>query len=454
MVNSLSIEDMKEAARLRGGWCLSEIYINQLTKLTWKCAEDHIWEALPKHVRKGSWCPVCARKRENRIKRPDLNIESMKIISEKLGGVCLSDRYVNKSTKLRFKCEKGHEFETRPAEIQRGSWCPYCSGKYGNSIEKMHKIAKERGGKCLSNSYINVFTHLSWECANGHQFNAIPKHVLNGHWCPNCTTYLNEQLCRYILETLFDVKFIKDRTVLNGFELDGYNSDLKLAFEYNGKQHYEEIDFFYSRGDTNLYDRIQRDKLEEQLCKELGITLLIIPYTVDSKNLVFFIAEELIDKGFQFKVSPKDINYDNYYPTKQELEEILKIAKDKGGECLSTVYINVDSKMEFICNRGHFFESTPYLIKKGQWCKKCFYLDKAGASQRLDKNEMHKIAEQKNWECLSTEYKNARAKLIWRCEKGHIFERSLSHVKEGRGCPICNKKNNKANYFIQETLWE
>ena len=81
--------------------------------------------------------------------------------------------------------------------------------------------------------------------------------IINGHWCPNCTTYLNEQLCRYILETLFDNKFIKDHTVLDGYELDGYSAELKLAFEYHGKQHYEEVDFFYSRGDMNLNDRIK-----------------------------------------------------------------------------------------------------------------------------------------------------------------------------------------------------
>lgn len=439
MAKTLTIEDMRQMAAENGGWCLSEEYINQLTKLTWKCAKGHVWVTLPKHIRKGTWCPTCARKKENRKSYGTVTIEDMKRMAKERGGECLSDTYVNKSTKLQFKCGEGHVFETRPAEILRGNWCSFCAGKHKNSIEKMKKIAKERGGKCLSTSYKNVFTHLVWECANGHQFHAIPKHVLNGHWCPNCTTYLNEQRCRFILESLFETKFVKDHSVLDGYELDGYNAELKLAFEYHGKQHYEEVDFFYSRGDMSLEDRIARDKLKEKRCEELGIVLLVIPYTVDPADHVSFIVNELSERGFQFKIEPEDINFDNYYPTKSELQEIQDIAEAKGGKCLSNEYINVDTKMDFVCEKGHHFSTTPWRIKKGNWCRKCFETERAGASQRLDANEMHRIAAEKGWKCLSTEYKNARTKLTWQCENGHTFERNLSHVKEGRGCPTCKK---------------
>lgn len=437
MSKSLSIEDMIKMASEKGGWCLSEVYINQKTKLTWKCSAGHVWETIPKHIRAGAWCPTCARKKENRKSYGNINIDDLKQIAGEKGGECLSDTYKNKSTKLKFKCSEGHIFETRPAEILRGYWCAFCSGRHKNSIEKMIKIAHERGGKCLSPTYKNVFTHLLWECANGHRFNAIPKHVINGHWCPNCTTYLNEQRCRYILETLFGTKFIKDLTVLDGYELDGYNPELKLAFEYHGRQHYEQVDFFYSRGDMNLNDRIERDKFKEKRCKELGIELLVIPYTIEPKNHVSFMANELTKKGFQFKVSPQNITFDNYYPTKRELSEIKDIAESKGGKCLSNVYINVDSKMDFVCKNGHYFSTTPWRVKLGNWCRKCFEMERSGSSQRLDSNEMYRVAEEKGWECLSKEYKNARTKLIWKCEDEHIFERTLGHVKEGRGCPLC-----------------
>lgn len=438
MSQPLTIEDMKQMAEDKGGWCLSDEYTNNLTKLTWKCSEGHIWETIPKHVRKGAWCPVCSRKSENRRSYEALTLENLKKIAESKGAKCLSDVYVNKSTKIKFECSEGHIFEMRPAEIQRGSWCKYCAGKHKNSIEKMHEIAETRKGKCLSTSYKNVFTKLKWQCANGHEFEAIPKHVLNGHWCPNCTVYLNEQRCRYILETLFDTKFIKDQNALNGFELDGYNEELKLAFEYHGKQHYEPVEFFYSRGDLSFEDRIERDRQKEQLCEELGIDLLIIPYTVSPEDHVSFITTELSKRGYFFKTNPQDISFENYTLTNESLREIQEIAESKGGKCLSAEYINVDTKLDFICEKGHVFSNTPYHIKKGQWCRKCSYENRS-KRLRLNPSEMHEIARMKGWTCLSTEYKNASQKLKWQCEEGHLFERSLGHVKEGRGCPSCKK---------------
>lgn len=368
------------------------------------------------------------------------DMERLHQIAKSKGGICLVQEYTSSEIKIPWKCKEGHIFNTRPSEIVQGTWCPYCAGRFNHSIEKMHNIAKERGGQCLSKTYKNVFSKLLWECANGHQFYAIPKHVLNGHWCPNCSIYLNEQRCRYILEKLFDVKFIKDRNILDGLELDGYNDDLKLAFEYHGQQHYEHVDFFYSRGDVNLNDRIERDRFKEERCRELGIELLIIPYTIEAENHISFIVNEITKRGFEFKVNPDDITFDNFYPTKQELKDIQDIAESKGGKCLSDVYINVDTKMDFVCKNGHYFSTTPWRIKLGNWCRKCFEIERAGASQRLDSNEMYLIAKEKGWECLSKVYKNARTKLTWKCAEGHIFERTLSHVKEGRGCPSCNKR--------------
>ena len=435
----LTIDDMRRLASDKGGWCLSEEYINQLTKLTWKCSEGHIWGTIPKHIRKGTWCPICSRKKENRYFHKDVTIEMLKQKAEEKSGHCLSDKYINQVTKLNFQCKEGHIFEATPSSILRGTWCPHCAGKHKYSIEKMQEIAKERGGKCLSLTYKSIHSKLLWECANGHQFQTIPRHVMNGHWCPNCTIYLNEQLCRYILESLFEDKFIKDRNVLNGYELDGYNAKLKLAFEYHGKQHFEQVDFFYSRGDMTLSERKERDRLKEELCGELGIELLIIPYTVEPKSFVSFIIEELTKRGYEFKVNPNGINFDNYYPSKSELSEIQDLAELKKGKCLSTIYINIDSKMDFICKKGHRFSITPYYLKMGQWCRKCSY-ETRGDLYRLDTSEMYRIAKEKGWECLSKEYKNARTKLKWKCEYGHIFDRNLSHIKEGRGCPICKKR--------------
>jgi len=57
-----TIGEMRDLAAARGGKCLSGAYINIATKLRWRCAEGHEWEATTASVRsQRSWCPVCAR---------------------------------------------------------------------------------------------------------------------------------------------------------------------------------------------------------------------------------------------------------------------------------------------------------------------------------------------------------------------------------------------------------
>jgi len=59
----LDLEDMRAAAAFRGGTCLSKKMEtgDLFTKLEWKCAFDHNFEATPNIVLKGGhWCPDCA----------------------------------------------------------------------------------------------------------------------------------------------------------------------------------------------------------------------------------------------------------------------------------------------------------------------------------------------------------------------------------------------------------
>ena len=58
-----------------------------------------------------------------------LSIKDFKEIARERGGKCLSDVYVNSYTKLRFRCWCGQEWEGRPDNIKRGHWCPTCGSK-------------------------------------------------------------------------------------------------------------------------------------------------------------------------------------------------------------------------------------------------------------------------------------------------------------------------------------
>lgn len=79
-------------------------------------------------------------------------------------------------------------------------------------------------------------------------------------------------------------------------ELDGYNEELKLAFEYNGKQHYKKSRYNWT--EEMLEDQIARDSIKRQLCKENNITLIEVPYTVTQKEFYGYILCILKELNF------------------------------------------------------------------------------------------------------------------------------------------------------------
>jgi hypothetical protein len=182
MSKKLTIEEMKLLANNRGGKCLSSNYVNINSKLKWQCEKEHIWEATPASVAKSCrWCPECANDSRK------LSIGEMKLLAKKHAGECLSVKYINSYTKLRWQCEYDHEWEARPGSIKQGQWCPQCaSDKTKVTIEDMREIAKERKGNCLSKIYQDAHSKLKWECSEGHVWESKPNAVKNGRWCAKC----------------------------------------------------------------------------------------------------------------------------------------------------------------------------------------------------------------------------------------------------------------------------
>jgi tRNA(Arg) A34 adenosine deaminase TadA len=60
---------LQSLAEQQGGKCLSKEYINSKTKLLWKCAKGHEWQAAPSSIKSGQWCPICAVKIQTETRR-------------------------------------------------------------------------------------------------------------------------------------------------------------------------------------------------------------------------------------------------------------------------------------------------------------------------------------------------------------------------------------------------
>jgi len=359
----LTIEEMQELARSKGGECLSNNYANAISKLKWRCKEGHIFLASPISVKCQHWCPECVGLKK-------LTIYDMEEVAKSKGGECLSKIFTNSRSKLKWKCDRGHIWDATSSNIKNGTWCPDCGGSKRLSLENMRELAATKGGKCLSTEYINASTKLKWKCKEGHEWEVKQSHIKQGSWCPICSDGVSERICRKFFEEIFNEKFPKKRYEWllspkgEKLELDGYNEKLKLAFEYNGEQHYKKLNhisndkFDY----TKQCDQIKRDK-----CKEKVITLIEVPYTIKYEDMEKFILKET-NSNIPFK----NLNYKEWdIYSRDILNQLKEIVINKGGVCLSDRYINSKSKLTLKCKNGHIWSTCADNIKQGNWCPKC-----------------------------------------------------------------------------------
>lgn len=289
-----TLEDCQEFAINKGGLCLSTEYKNSKVPMLWRCSEGHEWSTRFGHIKHDdTWCPFCLDKRVLKY-----SIEDCQKYAKERNGECLSSKYVNGQEKMKWRCSEGHEWFTKFYHMTHyNTWCSICSGKAKLSLEECQEHAKKQGGECLSTEYINSNTKMEWKCSNGHTWYCNFTYIKNKNsWCPNCK-YKSESACRDLLEELTGEKFPKTRTKwLSGLELDGFSERLNLGFEYNGEQHYKVVPCFHKNGIRDLEVQQKRDVKKIHLCKENGIKLIIIPYEythTELEKLRKFLIEEL-----------------------------------------------------------------------------------------------------------------------------------------------------------------
>lgn len=180
--NGRNIFRMNELAAKFGGKCLSTKYIGTQINMEWECERGHRFKMSRENVKRGAWCQKC--------KNEDIWVEWYKEVLNyvgKKGGKLLTDKLTDSTTKIKIECQKGHTWKTSPRSlIYRNTWCPYCYGKVPLSLEEMKATARSHGGKCLSKVYVNSKTHLQWQCAKKHIWEAPYHNIQSGNWCPTC----------------------------------------------------------------------------------------------------------------------------------------------------------------------------------------------------------------------------------------------------------------------------
>lgn len=108
-----------------------------------------------------------------------------------------------------------------------------------------------------------------------------------------------ERITRRVFEHLFKKPFVRVRPDFlknpesnRNLELDGYNEELKIAFEYNGIQHYCFPNGF-KQTKKEFEQQLRRDKFKMEKCNEHGIYLITVPYSVPHENILHYVWHQL-----------------------------------------------------------------------------------------------------------------------------------------------------------------
>lgn len=113
-----------------------------------------------------------------------------------------------------------------------------------------------------------------------------------------------ERYCLEFMEMLFPGHRFKKvrpdwlRNTLHGtgrcLELDGFCPELRLALEYNGRQHYEWPNFTGMTQEEFIRQQ-ERDQFKAHTCIKNNVCLIRIPYTVPLERIPLAIYAKLLD---------------------------------------------------------------------------------------------------------------------------------------------------------------
>lgn len=377
-------------------------------------------------------------------------IEMAKELAASRGGKCLSTIYNRPSEHLQWECKEGHVWFASFGNIKyNNAWCAKCSNRLLLTIEECQNYAKERNGECLSKIYVRCEDHLEWKCSSGHiWFSAFANMKHQKQWCPDCKTSVSEQMTTAFFEFVFKEKFIKIRPdwlkKIKNLELDGYCEKLNLAFEFQGRQHYEPI-----YGNDNFIRTTENDKYKKDICIKNNVKLIILDGRGNINTVVNYLKcellkicnndNELIKFAKNISLFDEDKVKLNYIG---KLVLVKELAIKRGYECISDKYVDRDFKLDFTCSEGHLFKLSPRNLDRGSRCPDC-------SKPSLEK--LKKIAEINGGKCLSDKYVDTDTKLKWSCKNNHIWEATANGIYySGTWCGRCAGVRKHTIEFVKE----
>lgn len=259
-------------------------YLGDKSKIKVRCKIcGHEWEDSPTHLKQGRGCSKCKKQQKLKILEKDF----IKRCSEKHNNKYDYSmvKYVNQHTIIDIICPIHGIFHQEAQSHLRGRNCPKCAHPskapiLSEFIEKANKVH----GKFYDYSkvnYINSKTPIIIICPKHGDFYQTPDKHIQGAECPKCQLKSQTKLYEKLKESFpnEEILFEVNNKIIPWLGLqrfDIYFPKYNIAIEYNGIQHYVEVEHF--GGKIGLSETKKRDELKRQKCKDNNCILFEVKY--------------------------------------------------------------------------------------------------------------------------------------------------------------------------------
>lgn len=319
----------------------------------------------------------------------------------------VGDNYVNTETPIKVECLICHiQFDYKILNLAHNTACKKCGpnapGKWCRTpFDEMSERVQKFGFELVDIEH-GVKTMCVIKCKQGHVCTRNIHDIEEGLKCPECIGYnlVAEAICRKYFEYLFGLPFKKSKfdwyinNEGNAMEIDGYNKELNLAFEYDGVLHFKFIPHFHKT--IERFEKYQSDDiLKSKLCVENNVTLIRVPYTIKYNKMLDYIKEQCVVQNIPFedKENISIENLDIYNKFTEERNNAVDEGLKETNFIRSGDILNVQDMIYITCKTCETPKHVRYydvINKKKEY--DCLQCEKDTKTETL-----RKIVSSKNW---------------------------------------------------------
>lgn len=222
-----------------------------------------------------------------------------------------------KPAKATCRCECGRTTTVIGTQLTSGKTqscgCLQAERASESNTKDWTSIVSSYGISFIEKEKMNAAGKWLWRCRCGlcgNQFVALPAKVMNGHItsCGCRRQSSREQLIRNELRragVLFAEQYsfsdcCDKQALLFDFAIF-CNGKIDCLIEYDGRQHFEPIQFF--GGKKDFLSSVRRDNIKNEYCKKNKIKLFRLPYTLSDKEILEKVRDIIIRRDCNTFVS-------------------------------------------------------------------------------------------------------------------------------------------------------